>query len=71
MAIGMTCIPTLREEVVRLRQVDLLDQVEARRLESLAHETTERARVLVARHEAKGAPRRSHRRWPARLAHTH
>ena len=71
-AVGMTCIPTLREEVVRLRQVDLLDQAEARQLELLAREIDEREpRAPVARQGPKGALRRSHHRWPARLAHTH
>lgn len=72
MAIGVTCIPTVREEIVRLRQAELRAQMKARQLELLARDADERdPRVPVARRGAKGALRRSHRHWPARFAHIH
>ena len=72
MAIGMICIPTVREEVVRLRQADLLDEVDARQLELLAHGSDEREpQKLDAPRGAAVARRLSHRHWPVRLAHTH
>lgn len=72
MAIGMTCTPTVREEVVRLRQADLLDEVAARQLELLAREADNRGPQEPATRRGAGAARsRSHRHWPARLVHTH
>lgn len=72
MAVGMSCIPTVREEIVRLRQAELIDEVDALQLELMARDRDERrAGEPVGRRNARAARARSHRHWPARLAHTH
>ena len=69
MALGATCIPTIREEVVRLQQADLLHAAEA---SLLAHEAGRRsARKTDASGSPVGTHPRRHRRWPLRAAHTH
>lgn len=68
MAIGMFCIPTIREEIVGLRQADIVREVDERRLELLALES----QAPIAAHEAVPAETASpHRHWPMRPAHTH
>ena len=69
MAVGPTCIPTIREEVVRLQQADLLQAAEA---SLLAHEAGRRsARKTGAGASPVATHARRHRRWPLRAAHTH
>lgn len=69
MALGPTCIPTIREEVVRLQQADLLHPAEASLLADEAgrrrDQKTGARNSPVARHPWR------HRHWPARAAHTH
>ena len=69
MAMGPTCIQTIREEVVRLQQADLLRAAEAN---LLAYEAGRRsAQKTVARNGWVATHPRRRRHWPARAAHTH
>ena len=69
MALGATCIPTIREEVVRLQQADLLHAAEA---SLLAHEAGRRSAHKTS---ARGSEVAKHPRWhrhrPLRAAHPH
>lgn len=69
MAIGMFSIPTIREEIVALRQADLDREIDARQLELLALET--KSRALTASRAEVTERALSHRHWPLRPAHTH
>ena len=72
MAIGMSCIPTVREEIVRLRQAELLAETDARQLELMASDADEpRVQERAGRRIAGTAWTHPRRHWPARLVHTH
>ena len=69
MALGATCIPTIREEIVRLQQADLLHAAEA---SLLVHEAGRRsAQKTGARNSPVATHPRRHRHWPLRASHTH
>lgn len=70
MAIGMFCIPTIREEIVGLRQADIVREVDERQLELLALELLEHEPPAPVDREA-AKTRVSHRHWPMRPVHTH
>ena len=66
MALGMTCIPTIHEEVARLRQADVLHKLENG---ALAHEVAAgSARKTI---DAAATRRRPRRHWQLRPGHTH
>lgn len=66
MALGMTCIPTIREEVVRLRQADILHELENG---APAHEVA--ARRAQKTIDAAATQRPSRRHWQSRPVHIH
>ena len=69
MALDMTCIPTIRGEVVRLRKADILDALD---VGLLAHEVASRsAQRASARRDAALTRGPSHRHWPSRPVHAH
>lgn len=69
MAIGPLCIPTLRQEVLKLRQADILEDADTRRLEVLARDAVECPAPDSSAHRAEAGQRARHR--PMRPAHTH
>lgn len=67
MALGPTCIPTIREEIVRLQQADLHDLRRA-----VAHETAgRRLQPAIARRSAVVTREWFHRPRTPRLLHVH
>lgn len=69
MAMGATCIPTIREEVVRLHEADRLHGAE---LGMLANEARRRSAQKTSAGRAPLATHaRPHGHWPLRAAHTH
>jgi hypothetical protein len=69
MALDLTCIPTIREEVVRLRRTDLVDGLD---VGLLAYEAAGRsAQRASARRHAATTRGPSHRHRPSRLVHAH
>ena len=69
MAIGPLCIPTLREDVLRLRQAEILEDADVRRLELLARDAIVRAIPDSPARRARA--RHTLRHWPMRPAQIH
>ena len=69
MAVGMTCIPTIREEVVRLHQADVLHEAEEGLLARRANHRSAPQTIASHRPAARHPRWRAHR--PMRLTHSH
>ena len=69
MALDLTCTPSIREEVVRLRKADILHALD---VSLIAHEAAGRsAPSSSASRDAATRRGRSHRHWPSKLVHAH
>lgn len=68
MALDVTCIPTIREEAVHLRQAAILQAMEER---VLAREAADRSAQATSARRDAATKRASSARWPSRLVHAH
>ena len=65
MALDMTCIATIREDVLRLRHADLVDELDRRQLELASRERRTREPSLAP------TRRRRSQHWPLRPVRIH
>jgi hypothetical protein len=68
MALDLTCVPTIREELVRLRKADNLPAIH---FGLLAHEAAGRSAQPTSARAAAPSRAPSQRHWPSRLVHAH